>query len=120
MGAVLSGDLSSATKQKACYMRHDNQGCAVRCLRFCPYEDVLALGHSEGLSTMLVPGCAEPNFDSYVANPYQTAKERREQEVHQLLDKLQPDMIVLNPDSIGSVRCSSLLPKLQGSTCPSG
>jgi U3 small nucleolar RNA-associated protein 7 len=25
-------------------------------LRFCPYEDVLGIGHSAGLSTILVPG----------------------------------------------------------------
>ena len=32
-----------------------------------------------------------------------------EQEVHQLLDKLQPDMIVLNPELIASVRISCTL-----------
>lgn len=39
-----------------------------------------------------------------MANPFQGTKERREQEVHQLLDKLQPDTIVLDPDSIARVR----------------
>ena len=63
----------------------------------------MAAGHSGGVSTMLVPGAGEPNFDSYVADPYQQAKARQEQEVHLLLDKLQPDMIVLDPTTIGQV-----------------
>ena len=66
-------------------------------------QDVLAVGHSGGLSTMLVPGAGEPHYDSLVADPFQTRRMRREQEVHQLLDKLQPDMIVLDPSSIGQV-----------------
>ncbi len=52
---------------------------------------------------MLVPGSGEPNFDSYVADPYQRSRARKEQEVHQLMDKLQPDMIVLDPSTIGQV-----------------
>ena len=70
-------------------------------IAFCPYEDVMGIGHSAGLATILVPGAGEPNFDSYVANPFQSRRERQEQEVHMLLDKLQPDTIVLDPDSIG-------------------
>ena len=63
----------------------------------------MAVGHSNGVSTMLVPGSGEPNFDSYVADPYQRTRARQEQEVHQLIDKLQPDMIVLDPTTIGQV-----------------
>ena len=73
-------------------------------------QDVLAVGHTGGLSTMLVPGAGEPHYDSLVADPFQTRRMRREQEVHQLLDKLQPDMIVLDPSSIGQAR---LQPPLQ-------
>lgn len=91
-------------KQKAAYMQHKLHGNAVASVRFCPYEDVLAVGHAAGVSTVLVPGAGEPNFDSLVANPYQTTRERREQEVHQLLDKLQPDMIALDPTAVAKVR----------------
>ncbi|KAF5834675.1 WD40-repeat-containing domain protein [Dunaliella salina] len=49
-------------------------------------------------------GSGEPNFDSFVANPYASLRERREGEVAALLDKLQPTTIVLDPNTIGRVR----------------
>lgn len=90
-------------KAQAPYMTHTVQTGTLADLAFCPYEDVLALGHSGGLSTMLVPGAGEPNYDSFVANPFQTKKQRREAEVHQLLDKLQPEMITLDPGAVGRI-----------------
>ena len=50
-----------------------------------------------------MPGAGEPNFDSFVANPFENKKQRQEAEVHLLLDKLSPAMIMLNPDSVGGV-----------------
>ena len=91
------------------YMQHQIPGCPVSSARFCPYQDVLAIGHAEGLSTILVPGAGEPNFDSFVANPYQTSKQRREGEVHQVLDKLQPETIMLDPSRIGKVCCGFIV-----------
>ncbi|XP_016647020.1 PREDICTED: probable U3 small nucleolar RNA-associated protein 7 [Prunus mume] len=69
-----------------------------------PYEDVLGIGHSMGWSSILIPGCGEPNFDSWVANPFETSKQRREREVHSLLDKLPPETIMLDPTKIGTVK----------------
>lgn len=74
-----------------------------KCL-FRPYEDVLGIGHSMGLSSILVPGSGEPNFDSWVANPFETLKQRREKEVRLLLDKLPPESIILDPTKIGTLR----------------
>mmetsp|Transcript_8489 Transcript_8489/g.24334 ORF Transcript_8489/g.24334 Transcript_8489/m.24334 type:complete len:556 (-) Transcript_8489:100-1767(-) len=91
-------------KAKAPYLNHTFHGGTLADVSFCPYEDVLCGGHSGGVSTILVPGAGEPNFDSFVANPYQTKKQRREAEVAHLLDKLQPDTIVLNPETIGTVQ----------------
>ncbi|KAK9161798.1 hypothetical protein Syun_008139 [Stephania yunnanensis] len=87
------------------YMSHSMvKGYQVQKVAFRAYEDVLSIGHSMGLSSILVPGSGEPNFDSWVANPFETGRQRREKEVHSLLDKLPPETIMLDPTSIGNVR----------------
>lgn len=76
-------------------------------MTFSCLQDVLGIGHTGGVSTILVPGTGEPNYDSMVADPFQGRKARREAEVHNLLEKLQPDMIVLDPSTIGQVWSSA-------------
>ncbi|KAF8514977.1 NUC141 domain-containing protein [Gautieria morchelliformis] len=78
-------------------------------LRFEPFQDVLAIGHGKGISTILVPGAGEPNFDSAEADPFENTKRRAEREVRGLLDKIQPDMITLDPDFVGSLAPPSKL-----------
>lgn len=87
------------------YMTHSiSKGYQTQKVLFRPYEDVLAIGHSAGWSSVLIPGSGEPNFDTWVANPYETPKQRREKEVRALLDKLPPETIMLDPTKIGTVR----------------
>jgi len=93
-----------STKASAPYMNHTVEAGRVENLAFCPYEDVLGVGHAAGYSNMLVPGCGEPNYDAFVDNPNATKRQRREAEVHQLLDKLSPEMITLDPDAVCAVR----------------
>eukprot|EP00884_Botryococcus_braunii_P011281 jgi/Botrbrau1/20153/Bobra.0173s0055.2 len=90
-------------KQKAPYLRHFLSNGILQDFHFCPFEDVGGIGHSGGVSTMLIPGAGEPNYDSFVADPFQSYKARREQEVAQLLDKLPPESITIDPSSVGKV-----------------
>ncbi|CEP18947.1 hypothetical protein [Parasitella parasitica] len=91
------------TKQQSPYMSHLEAGSTIQDLRFVPYEDVLGYGHQKGISSIVVPGAGEANFDTLEANPFQTKRQRQETEVHTLLDKLQPDMIMLDPTQIGKI-----------------
>uniref|UniRef100_A0A7S2JLM7 BING4 C-terminal domain-containing protein n=1 Tax=Cyanoptyche gloeocystis TaxID=77922 RepID=A0A7S2JLM7_9EUKA len=86
------------------YMYHLLPSQTIRSVRFCPFEDILATGYSGGVATLAVPGAGEPNYDTFEADPFQTKHQRREGEIIQLLNKLQPDMISLNPNIIGAVR----------------
>ena len=75
----------------------------VGCVRFRPYEDVLCAGHSHGVTSMVVPGAGEPNYDTFENDPFMSSKQRREQEVQTLLHKLSYEMIALDPSFIGSI-----------------
>lgn len=75
----------------------------ISCVKFRPLEDILCAGHSHGVTTVIIPGAGESNFDAYEANPFQSLKQRREFEVQTLLSKLSPDMIGLDTKLVGSI-----------------
>ena len=76
------------TVQPPLYLTHPVPHRPLTSLSFCPYHDVLTIGHNAGLSSILVPGSGEPNFDSAEADPFENKRARREREVKSLLDKV--------------------------------
>ena len=75
----------------------------VKNVQFRPYEDILGIAHTHGISNIVVPGAGEANFDSYEANPFQDNKQARESEVQAMLNKLSHEMIGLDASFVGSV-----------------
>lgn len=100
---LFSKHRSDQEKVQSPYLTWGKEGKAVERVRWCPFEDVLGIGHDQGFSSILVPGAGEANFDALEVNPYETAKQRQEAEVKQLLNKLPPAMIALDPNFIGNL-----------------
>ncbi|KAJ3476098.1 hypothetical protein NLG97_g9236 [Lecanicillium saksenae] len=98
-------DSNAAVQQKveSPYMSWGGEGKRIERVQWCPYEDVLGLGHDQGFSSIIVPGAGEANFDALEANPFETKKQRQETEVKGLLNKLAPEMIALDPNFVGQL-----------------
>ncbi|OTB03575.1 hypothetical protein M426DRAFT_12514 [Hypoxylon sp. CI-4A] len=90
-------------KVQSPYMAWGGEGKRIERVAWCPFEDLLGVGHDEGFSSIIVPGAGEPNFDALEVNPFETAKQRKETEVKSLLNKLSPEMIALDPNFIGNL-----------------
>jgi U3 small nucleolar RNA-associated protein 7 len=94
-------------KVQSPYLAWGGEGQRIERVKWCPFEDVLAISHDKGFSSILVPGAGEPNFDALEVNPYENTKQRREAEVKGLLNKLQPEMISLDPNFVGKLDLAS-------------
>ena len=70
------------------YLTHPIPYRPLSSVRFCPFQDVLTIGHAAGVSGILVPGVGEPNFDSAEADPFENKKARREREAQENKQKM--------------------------------
>lgn len=90
-------DLFTQSKPSGPYMKHGlGYGNIASRVRFCPFEDVLGIGHSKGFSSIIIPGSGEANPDFFYANPHETERHRKDRVVTSLLDKLAPDTISMD------------------------
>lgn len=90
-------NMFSASKPSSPHMKFGlGYGNIAHHVKFCPFEDVLGVGHSKGFSSLLVPASGEANPDFYFADPHETETHRKQRVVTTLLDKLPPDMISLD------------------------
>ncbi|KAH8824713.1 BING4CT-domain-containing protein [Flagelloscypha sp. PMI_526] len=94
----LTTPFPNVTTPPPLYMTHPIPQRPLTGVTFCPFQDILTVGHGAGLSSILVPGSGEPNFDSTEADPFENAQARREREVKGLLDKIPASMISLDAD----------------------
>lgn len=94
-------------KMQRPYMSWGGEGQHIERVAWCPFEDILGVSHNKGFSSIIVPGAGEANFDALEINPYENTKQRQEAEVRGLLNKLQPEMISLNPDYVGTLDLAS-------------
>lgn len=99
-------------KAKEKYLTH-RVDTTITNMKFCNYEDVLGIGHQRGITSILVPASSEPKFDSYEWNPYQVKRQRREDEIKKILDKIPADLISLEPTDISYVHVPTLQEKIE-------
>ncbi len=106
-GATIYRDLHTPSKSiPTPYLTLPLHSLTASSSKFCPFEDTLAIGHSSGISSLLVPGSGEANFDSAEADVYETYSRRREREVRGVLEKIRPELITLDTDFLGKVSLS--------------
>jgi len=68
-------------------------GGEISSLEFCPFEDILTIGHSNGISNVIIPGSGDPIYDSLECSPFLTKRQKKEIEIKRLLEKIPFDLI---------------------------
>lgn len=86
--------LKDVQDKETCVMKYTAPGI-VSSLGFCNHEDILTFGHSNGFTSIVVPGSGDPIYDTSETSPFMTPKERQALEVKRLLEKIPADMVSL-------------------------
>jgi len=108
-GVTVYRDLTSSessselVKMPQPYLNLPLPSLSARSTKFCPYDDLLCVGHQRGISSLLVPGSGEANFDSNEADVYETYTRRRERDVRGVLEKIRPELITMDVNLLGTV-----------------
>lgn len=90
------------------YLSHPIKTPGMGAISFCPYEDILGVGHSQGFTSLLVPGSGEGDYDAMEHNPMETKSQQKEAEVKRLLNKIQPELISIETKALSLVNLRSL------------
>ncbi|KAF8759891.1 BING4CT protein [Rhizoctonia solani] len=77
----------NSTIPPSLYLTHPIPHRPLVSMRFCPFQDAIAIGHARGVSSIVVPGSGEANIDSFEDGVFENKKARQEREVRSLLDK---------------------------------
>lgn len=80
--------LNIANKKDVMYLRHREVGKNITSLVFKNYEDILTIGHTKGISNIVVPGAGDPVYDTLEDSPFITKRQKQDKEVKMLLDKI--------------------------------
>lgn len=92
------------TKQKAPFMKYDTlDRRIITDIQFAPYEDYLGIGTESGFQTCMVPGSGEANFDTFEEGINLSRKQKREQEVQKVLEKIPSGTIAMDPSLVGTM-----------------
>lgn len=95
MFAAANGDkirvyknLSMSNAKDLLYLEHREMGSPISSLNFKNFEDILTVGHLNGISNLIIPGSGDPTYDTLENSPFLTKKQKQEKEVKMLLDKI--------------------------------
>ena len=86
-------------------MKHHfkNNKTKVKSLKYVNFEDFLGCGTNIGFSSIVIPGSGFANFDTFENNPYETKKQKRENEIKNLMEKIPYNMISLDPHKLNTI-----------------
>ncbi|KAM0676842.1 putative U3 small nucleolar RNA-associated protein 7 [Binucleata daphniae] len=94
--------LKKNDETKLTYLHTKLDNTVINNIEFVPYEDIMSVGHTYGVSNLIVPGSGDPVFYSNEYSPFRTKKQRQRGEIQKLLQKI-PYQLINQDTNIGDV-----------------